>query len=132
MNHRTRPQQGPFRPCIAVDPYTGRVWPPQLIDRFIVGLLHGSYIFPQTCVHLYTADESFVNVTEEELRRFWDILTMTSTIYFFWKHKSSEDAEVKKVLQDIDTLMDDALMDVTLSDESLKYYNEHPDELENI
>lgn len=93
------------------------------------------------------AEESFVNVTDEELRRYWNRVLMRSTVYFFWKFKGPEDAEVKKVLQDIETLMDDASMEDTLIEDAHKYFDppdelddaqnhlealdEHPDELEN-
>lgn len=90
------------------DIYTGRVWPVHLVIRFIVGHLYGSYDFTQTCLHLRIADPSFIDVTNEELRRFWNVLMMTSTIYPYWACKGPEDVDVQIVLQDIATLMVDA------------------------
>lgn len=109
----TPPQNDIFR-----DPDTGRVWPPHLLDRFIVGHIHGPYDFRQSCLHLGLADSSFIDMTKEELHHLWNTILIYNPIHPFWARKSSQDAEVKRVLQDIKTLMVDAQL----------YYEEHHDE----
>lgn len=88
------------------DTFTGRKWPRKAVDQVIVGKIFGTYDWLETWIYLGMDDESFGDVTDKELQRFWDEVLTQTTIVEFWSAKTREDAEVIKVLEDIKKVMD--------------------------
>lgn len=107
MNHKKEP----IGPIGLYDPSTGREWPQEAVTRFVVGRIYGNYDNTQTCLHLGLAYKNFTNVTKPELERFWTFIVSNTTLLHLWGHKTSKDAEVKKVLFDIKRVLDEARMD---------------------
>ena len=90
------------------DASTGRAWPREAADRFVVGCIHGSYDLTQSCLHLGLAYESFADVTETELQGFLDDVLPLTSILLEWSSRDDEDSEVQRLLEDIKTLMNEA------------------------
>ena len=89
------------------NPSTGRDWPPEAVDRFLVGRIHGPYDLAQTCVHLRRAYESFADITVTELQRFWDTVLPSPGNLFYWSSRLPEDPKLQKVLRDIKVLLEE-------------------------
>lgn len=90
------------------DASTGRNWLREAIDRFVVGRIHGSYDWAQICLHLSLAYSNFTDITSDELQRFWNNILPRTTIITWWSYKNADDSEVRKVLDDITVLMEEA------------------------
>lgn len=110
LSARVHHEKGPIGPIGLYDASTGREWPQEAVNRFVVGRIYGNYDNAQTSLHLGLAYKGFTNVTSTELERFWTFISCNTTLLHLWGHKTSKDPEVKKVLDDIKTVVDEARM----------------------
>lgn len=104
------------KPTGLYDASSGRIWPLEAVNRFVVGRMYGSYDFDQSCLHLDLAYEGFASLTSAELLRFWNVVVTNSPIFSSWNNKSPEDTKVKEVLEDIKALMEDKFYDADCGD----------------
>lgn len=102
----TLPEPSSLKPGELCDPSTGRIWPCEAIDRFIIGRMHGDYDLDQTVLHLSFVYRDLANVTVLELEKFWNAVLSCTSQFHDWSSRSHEDLEVRQVLIDIKKLLD--------------------------
>ncbi|MCJ1466233.1 hypothetical protein MMC07_004852 [Pseudocyphellaria aurata] len=95
-----------YEPCDLLDPSTGRLWPYEAIDHFIIGRIHGEYDWWQTWIHSMIFDD-FDSTTKAELRGFWMNTLSNSKIRLWWSLQDPNDPAVKQVLDEIDVVLND-------------------------
>lgn len=98
----------PYQTRELQDPSTGRVWPLKVVDRLVVGYLHGLNDWIEIWLHLGIAYPNFADVTNDEIVRLWNEILPRTKISFWWSLKNRDDPEVKMVLDDIKPALDRA------------------------
>lgn len=84
--------------------FTERLWPGEVIDRFVVGRIHRGDDLVSSCRHLSLAFHDFAGVQAGELEHFEKLVLPKTNIVDRWSSKPANDAEVKKVLVEIGML----------------------------
>lgn len=84
-----------------LDPSTMRLWPGEVIDRYVVGRMYRDFDLDDSCTQLRLAYSDFANLTSAELQHFEDHVLAKRNIVQRWRSITSGDAEVQKVLGDI-------------------------------
>lgn len=110
-NHTIQPEPTGLSIGGLYDASSGRIWTYEAVDRLVVGMIYGSYgshDLTLSSLHIGLAFHGFAGLTDAELLNFWDVVIINSLSFVWWNNRSPQDAEVKKVLDDIKNVFDDA------------------------
>lgn len=107
MNHITSTSPDLLDFLDIVDSSTNRHWPIEAVNRLVTSRVHGSYSWTDTRNHLGLRYTNLVDISTDELQRFWREEAILPSIVDRWSSKAPEDTEVKEVLRDIQAVLDE-------------------------